>query len=42
MADFILGVDLGQARDFTAIVVLERFRKPTGRFRTQTIFTSCS
>ncbi len=28
--DFIFGVDLGQARDYTAIVVLERFEELTG------------
>ena len=29
--DFILGVDLGQARDYTAIAVLERFEELTGK-----------
>ena len=28
--DFIVGVDLGQARDYTAIAVLERFEELTG------------
>ena len=28
--DFIIGVDLGQARDYTAIAVLERFEELTG------------
>ncbi len=28
--DFIIGVDLGQARDFTAIAVLERIEELTG------------
>jgi len=28
--DFIIGVDLGQARDYTAICILERFEKLTG------------
>ena len=28
--DFILGVDLGQARDYTAICILERFEELTG------------
>ena len=28
--DFIFGVDLGQAKDYTAIVVLERFEELTG------------
>ncbi len=28
--DFIIGVDLGQARDYTAICVLERFEELTG------------
>ena len=28
--DFIVGVDLGQARDYTAICILERFEKLTG------------
>ena len=29
--DFIIGVDLGQARDYTAISVLERFEELTGK-----------
>ena len=29
--DFILGVDLGQAHDFTALAVIERGQRPTGR-----------
>ncbi len=29
--DFIIGVDLGQARDYTAIAVLERFEELTGK-----------
>ncbi len=29
--DFIIGVDLGQARDYTAIAVLERIEKLTGK-----------
>ena len=29
--DFIVGVDLGQARDYTAIAVLERFEELTGK-----------
>ena len=28
--DFIIGVDLGQARDYTAITILERFEELTG------------
>ena len=28
--DFIIGVDLGQARDYTAICILERFEELTG------------
>ncbi len=28
--DFIIGVDLGQARDYTAIAILERFEELTG------------
>ncbi len=28
--DFVIGVDLGQARDYTAICVLERFEELTG------------
>ena len=29
--DFIIGVDLGQARDYTAIAILERFEELTGK-----------
>ncbi len=29
--DFIIGVDLGQARDYTAITILERFEELTGK-----------
>jgi len=32
---YILGVDLGQAQDFTAIVVLERTEVDTGKTRTE-------
>ena len=28
--DFIIGVDLGQARDYTAIAILERIEELTG------------
>ncbi len=34
MSDFILGVDLGQAQDYTALVVLEREGKDTGKEET--------
>ena len=31
--EYILGVDLGQASDFTALTVLERGQRPTGRHK---------
>ena len=34
--DYILGIDLGQAHDFTALTVLERGQRPTGRHKTIT------
>ena len=35
--DFILGVDLAQSQDYTALTILERNRVDTGRMVTQTI-----
>jgi hypothetical protein len=40
--DFVLGVDLGQAQDYTALVVLERNKVATGEVKRQTIISSAS
>ncbi len=42
MADFILGVDLGQARDYSAIVVLEQTKHDTGKRNRRVIHQSAS
>ncbi len=41
-SDFILGVDLGQAQDYTALVVLEREAVPTGEVKCRTHIGSAS